>query len=69
MGEVARTLRAMTCDERVNFVWEIISGAASERDGQARMDDDGAPPVGEVPPDAYRELVAETVRLSMRGLR
>lgn len=54
---------ARSC-EVLRTIQHVCETALADRAAHARLDDEGAPPAGEVPADAWRELIAETIRLS-----
>jgi hypothetical protein len=48
----------------LELLHEICTDALADRAAHLRLDDDGAPPIGETPSDAWLDLVAETIRLN-----
>jgi hypothetical protein len=55
--------------ELLNIVSRAVRIALADRQGHLRMDDDGAPPTGEIPIDPYRDLVRHAALLSLENAK
>ena len=59
---------SLSIEERLHLLSQFVRDALADREGHLRMDSDGAPPLGEVPCDPYRDFVRDTALRSLKEM-